>query len=220
VSADAEAVYRAVVKMSEWIPFFPKTEGHIADLASVLCGMLNSDEELNWLVATAINSMTDWQKSGGIAGLRSLYCSRFRPADGFIPEPVAEKLELNYESRRIEIENQELEIKLARWKHEKLLASGSSTGVFTPQQQIAAAAPVKSLTAAIAPKHKPKPRPNLAQQVMAFPISQDDIRQGEEEIRQAAGCPTRTPDQSLELVRRIESDIVERQKSTGKRSSG
>jgi len=62
------------------IPYFPRGDvGAKASIMRALCAFVDRPERLAWLVDTAVNRMTKWD---GVAGLRSLYCVRFRPADG------------------------------------------------------------------------------------------------------------------------------------------
>ena len=100
-------ILRAVENMAEIVPFFPKGERAQAMISELIGQFVNTREELDWLTLTACGHIRDWEKSGGIAELRGLFCSRFRPADGIgaysrTPGFTAEDFEAQFQSQQIE----------------------------------------------------------------------------------------------------------------------
>lgn len=59
------------------IPFFPAEAS--AAIMDAIAKFVDKPERLNWLVDTAVQTMRKWD---GVAELRGLYCTRFKPADG------------------------------------------------------------------------------------------------------------------------------------------
>jgi hypothetical protein len=98
---NGERAYEAVLTMRSLIPFFPTEPQATAAIALVLLEMSNNLEEMQWLVKTACQVFKKW---GSLAELRSLYCSRFEPADGIrvpceIPGYRVEDCEQDYHAR-------------------------------------------------------------------------------------------------------------------------
>lgn len=71
----------ATVKLRA-IPFFPEDEQVRAVIAGQIAKFVATKEQLDWLVAAAIESIDDWQRHGGLPELRGIFCTRFDPADG------------------------------------------------------------------------------------------------------------------------------------------
>lgn len=61
------------------IPYFPREAGAHTAIIRALCAFVASPDRLRWLVDTAVNRMAEWK---GVAELRALYCTRWRPIDG------------------------------------------------------------------------------------------------------------------------------------------
>jgi hypothetical protein len=61
------------------IPYYPREESARMAVLDALMRFVAGPSELRWLVRTAIDVMDKWE---GVAQLRALYCTRFRPADG------------------------------------------------------------------------------------------------------------------------------------------
>lgn len=61
------------------IPFFPSDSGARTAVARALRSFVSQTHHLRWLVDTSIDHMRQW---GGVAELRGIYCTRFKPADG------------------------------------------------------------------------------------------------------------------------------------------
>jgi hypothetical protein len=59
--------------------FFPGDPDTRAALISVLMQLVETEEQLEWLVERALKLYTRWP---GVGELRALYCSRFKPRDG------------------------------------------------------------------------------------------------------------------------------------------
>lgn len=70
-----------IERMGEMINFFPKGELATAQLAVLIDRMVDTDEHMDWLTTAAISTIPKWQ---GFAQLRGIYCSRFKPKDGFV----------------------------------------------------------------------------------------------------------------------------------------
>lgn len=61
------------------LAFFPADPYAQESIMSDLQAYVATSEALSWLISTAMARMEKWS---GPAGLRSLYCTRFKPADG------------------------------------------------------------------------------------------------------------------------------------------
>jgi hypothetical protein len=59
--------------------FFPSDREVRGALVSVLADLVETEEQLDWLVTRALRLYAKWP---GVAELRALYCSRFKPRDG------------------------------------------------------------------------------------------------------------------------------------------
>lgn len=73
-----EAFSLAVDELSE-IPFFPKELGARLAITEALMRFVAGGNELQWLIHTAVDHLREWR---GVAELRALYCTQFRPLDG------------------------------------------------------------------------------------------------------------------------------------------
>jgi hypothetical protein len=69
---------RAVNRLA-LMAFFPPDEEVRAALVDIVMEMVESQEQLDWLVNRALKLYTKWP---GVAELRALYCSRWPPRDG------------------------------------------------------------------------------------------------------------------------------------------
>lgn len=69
----------AVVIMGRLIRYFPADADTRELIALSLKSFVRSAGELKWLAHLASNVMAEWN---GLAELRGLYCTRFRPVDG------------------------------------------------------------------------------------------------------------------------------------------
>lgn len=101
-TADAAS---AVILLGRLIPFFPTDASTRELLADCLREFVGSPNELKWLVTLAVNVMPEWK---GLAELRGLYCTRYRPLDqieavsgtaGFTPGELANRAERDYFER-------------------------------------------------------------------------------------------------------------------------
>lgn len=104
----------SVAAMSEVIPFFPKSETAKKLLATLLAQFVNTKPELDWLTLKSCELIRDWEKSGGIAELRGLFCTQFAPADGIAadcttPGYRAEEREARFFSQELEQDARRLE---------------------------------------------------------------------------------------------------------------
>src|ERR1700752_3860223 len=71
---------KAVAVLSLIIPFFPKDKPTLNFISGQVREMVNTPEELGWLVRTATAVITDWR---GPAQLRGIYCGGgYHPRDG------------------------------------------------------------------------------------------------------------------------------------------
>jgi hypothetical protein len=110
-----EDVTKAVVLMSQIIPFFPTGGPALAFIQRAIESFVGTREQLEWLVDAACNTMTQFS----LPALRQLFCTRYPAADGRQELPTSAE-----DAYRIE-EGREYERKLAAWKQEaKLLGSG------------------------------------------------------------------------------------------------
>lgn len=61
------------------IPFFPTGVGAKTAVMRSLSSFVRERHHLRWLIDAALNGMREWK---GIAELRALYCTRWKPLDG------------------------------------------------------------------------------------------------------------------------------------------
>jgi len=73
-----EAVSSAVNQLA-LMAFFPSDREVRGALVSVLADLVETEDQLDWLVNRALRLYAKWP---GVAELRALYCSRFKPRDG------------------------------------------------------------------------------------------------------------------------------------------
>ena len=59
--------------------YFPPAEGAHKAVMELLYRMIETPEQLDWLVVTMIDRVGEWK---GTAELRGVYCTRFKPLDG------------------------------------------------------------------------------------------------------------------------------------------
>lgn len=69
----------AAVNELSAIPYFPQAHGAKLAIAVQLGRFVGNNRKLRWLIDSAINSMKEWR---GVAELRGLYCTHYRPEDG------------------------------------------------------------------------------------------------------------------------------------------
>ena len=62
------------------LPFFPADEGARKELLKDVTRYATNDDQVRWLGQRAIQLYTDWP---GARELRALFCSRFKPRDGW-----------------------------------------------------------------------------------------------------------------------------------------
>jgi hypothetical protein len=73
-----ETAAAGVAKMA-LMAFFPGDPDIRAALVSVFMDLVETDEQLDWLVNRALRLYGKWP---GVAEIRGLYCSRWKPKDG------------------------------------------------------------------------------------------------------------------------------------------
>lgn len=61
------------------IPYFPTADAATIAIAIAIGKFVDDVYRLRWLIDTAVSSMREWK---GVAEMRGLYCTRFKPADG------------------------------------------------------------------------------------------------------------------------------------------
>lgn len=61
------------------IPYFPTADAATIAIAIAIGKFVDDVSRLRWLIDTAVSSMREWK---GVAEMRGLYCTHFRPADG------------------------------------------------------------------------------------------------------------------------------------------
>jgi len=67
------------VRAMSCIPYFPRDEHAQRSIMEQVARFVDRPERMEWLTAAAISAMREWS---GVADLRGLYCTRFKPADG------------------------------------------------------------------------------------------------------------------------------------------
>ena len=74
-----ETAASAVSKLA-LMAFFPGDPEVRAGLISIFMEMVETEEQIDWLVGRALRIYSRWP---GVAEIRALYCSRYKPKDGF-----------------------------------------------------------------------------------------------------------------------------------------
>jgi hypothetical protein len=116
-----EHIIDAVRAMSS-IPFFPKEEYSQRAIMAEIAKFADRPERVDWLASAALRSMREWR---GVAELRGMYCTRFKPADGYdeycsVPGFSANDCEAAY----IEGQARETDRKMLEWKRNPPLLEG------------------------------------------------------------------------------------------------
>jgi hypothetical protein len=71
--------FSSAVNQLALMAFFPSDPEVRAALVTVLMDLIETEDQLDWLVNRALRLYAKWP---GVAELRALYCSRFKPRDG------------------------------------------------------------------------------------------------------------------------------------------
>ncbi len=74
-----EIMFSMAVDDLQAIPYFPREPGTQVAVQEALMRFVLGQAELTWLVLTAVDNMREWR---GVAELRALYSTRWRPLDG------------------------------------------------------------------------------------------------------------------------------------------
>jgi hypothetical protein len=61
------------------LKFFPSDPRAQTQLLALVCQMIESEEQAEWLVRIALNTWNEWE---GPRELRALFCTKYRPRDG------------------------------------------------------------------------------------------------------------------------------------------
>ncbi|HZF23988.1 MAG TPA: hypothetical protein VE030_11055 [Burkholderiales bacterium] len=69
----------AVVGKLALMAFFPSDPEVRAGLVAIFIEMVETDEQMEWLGSRAMRMFARWP---GVAEIRALYCSRYKPRDG------------------------------------------------------------------------------------------------------------------------------------------
>lgn len=69
----------AAVEKLGALRYFPPAEGAHRAVMELLYRMVETPDQLDWLVVTMIDRVGEWK---GTAELRGVYCTRFKPLDG------------------------------------------------------------------------------------------------------------------------------------------
>lgn len=77
-----DKIGQRVLALSKLIPFFPSDELSLKIITAEVQNFCDDEENLIAFCREAMRYFTKWQ---GVAPLRALYCSMFRPADGIYP---------------------------------------------------------------------------------------------------------------------------------------
>ena len=181
----------AVLALAELIPFFPQTEVGQTMIISALESFVATDEQLAWLTMNAANHMRKWS---GLADLRGMFCTRWKPLDGReehcdVPGFTASDCEADY-YRRMGEENARL---LEKWKTEKLLAPPGEIQEFPPL-----------------PRLKLLPRPEPAP--YKPPADSRPLKEIEREVI-ASIRPQRSPEETARLARDLEQQVEARRRN-------
>ena len=132
-------ILRCIERMGEMINFFPKGDLATAQLAVLFDRMVDTDEHMDWLTTAAISTVPKWQ---GFAQFRGIYCSRFKPKDGFVIESempgfrAEDTLEIA-EREYFESEAAATATKIEGWRRErKLLGANEQKAIEGVTQEI------------------------------------------------------------------------------------
>ena len=75
----AEQIERTVATISA-TRYFPSDNHHVrAELLELLADMVGTGEQMDWMRRVFRDQITEWP---GLAEVRAVFCTRFRPADG------------------------------------------------------------------------------------------------------------------------------------------
>lgn len=75
-------VRKAAEKIAQlgMLSFFPTEQNARAGVVTLVCEMAETNDQVNWLVRRCLQLWSKWE---GPAELRAVFCSKFRPRDGF-----------------------------------------------------------------------------------------------------------------------------------------
>lgn len=180
------------------IPYFPKESGAQLAVMRAVEKFVSGPRELRWLIDTAVGRMREWR---GVAELRGLYCTHFKPADGIeadctIPGLTPADSEAGY----LELQAAETARQIEGYRQQKLLAAPGEVfdaPELPPAKTIAP--PVDRTTRDVAAF---KATERLAEIVRA-PIKPISI----------PGTPKRTDEENAQIVRDLEKRLAARQEA-------
>ena len=75
---DVKKATQSIGKLA-MLKFFPMDKETRTEIVALICSMVRSNEEIDWLVRRVITLYGDWP---GPREVRAVYCSRFIPMDG------------------------------------------------------------------------------------------------------------------------------------------
>lgn len=106
-----ETIVETVARWRAAMPYFPKDPLFEADLSRLLKRMTHDDTRLRWLATAVLDYFEKWPS---LAELRSLYATKYEPADGVpaavvLPGYSASDLETKYEQAQLADDNRRLE---------------------------------------------------------------------------------------------------------------
>ena len=107
-----QAIKQAEARMRASVPFYPQDEVGAAEVLLTIHRMCETADQIQWLATMVINT---WEKWEGIAGLRRLYASRFRPQDGISADTTDRT---DGERAFLEQQGRLTAAKIANWKRD------------------------------------------------------------------------------------------------------
>lgn len=187
-----EKIIKGVQEMTQ-IPYFPKEEYAQRAIMTEISRFADRADGLDWLFATAARSMKQW---GGVAELRGLYCTRFKPADGHdpgcsVPGYSANDCEGAYIAERAK----ETDRILLGWKQQQKLIGEQPTVIdVTPA--------VKLIDPPSKTQIDLKAKTNRESLASVLKASAAPIR--------IPATPKRTPEQHAEEIRKLQAELESR----------
>jgi hypothetical protein len=192
-----QQITACIATMREMIPFFPATERAELFISIEIAKMVSTTDQLEWLTETACRSIAKWE---GLPQLCGLFGSRFPRADGAespactVHGHTAE----DYERDFFEREAAETDRKIAKYKAEAKKLIGGDVAPF----ELPAEVPVKRVPPRV---DDARVRQRLADTIHSSATESTPIK--------IPGTPKRTPEESAELLRKIEEDLAARKKA-------
>lgn len=118
-----EEITSVVLRWASAIPFFPKDELGQMVITEELEQFVGTQRELALFYDIVKAKMKDYERDGGLSGLRGIYCTQFKPLDGVYAQTGIAELQPEYlESQFRNREMEENTARIAEYRREAALA--------------------------------------------------------------------------------------------------